>query len=473
MIFERVESDGLAHFSYLIGDEYAGVAAVIDPRRDVEVYLELAREKHARITYILETHIHADFVSGSRELAGRTGAPIGVGATAQVGFEHQPLADGDQIEVGRLSLQVLHTPGHTPEHVCFLVRGGAGAERPWGLFSGDSLFAGEVGRPDLLGEGTEEKLARQLFHTLNEIVLPVGDEVILYPAHGEGSPCGANIGDRDTSTIGYERQNNPLLSIEDEDEFVERVLAALEPAPSYYGRMKVTNTQGAPVLGLWPDLQPMDASDFREAMSQPDSVVIDTREIEGFGGAHIKGAINIPLREIFPIWAGRILDESFPIWAGRMIGPEARILLVLPDADRVDVVVGHLMRLGYERLRGYVRQGMRGWIEAGLPFERLPQMSVHELRARIQRGDDLQVLDVRSDSEWQEGHIPTARHIYVPDLNENLDQIDRSRPVATYCGSGYRASIAASILEQNGFSQVYNVPGSMTAWKEAGYPLEG
>lgn len=472
MIFETIESLGLAHYSYLIGDEYAGVAAVIDPRRDVDVYLDLARQNELRITHVLETHIHADFVSGSRELAHRTGALVGLGATAEVEFEHQPLEDGHEIELGRLKLRVLHTPGHTPEHVCFLVSGGTGADRPWGLFSGDTLFAGEVGRPDLLGEGTEKKLAGRLFHTLREVVLPVGDEVILYPAHGEGSPCGASIGDRETSTIGYERQNNPLLAIEDEAEFVQRVLSALEPAPSYYARMKVINAQGPGILGGLPVLGPLDAGDFRDAMSWPDSVVIDTREIEAFGGAHIKGTINIPLREIFPIWAGRILDESFPIWTGRMIGPESRILLVLPHVDWLDVAVRHLIRIGYEHIHAYLRQGMRGWIEAGLPFERLPQMSVHELRARIQEGGDLQVLDVRSDSEWQEGHIPTARHIYVPDLDEKLDLLDRSAPVATYCGSGYRASIAASILEQNGFSQVYNVPGSMTAWQAAGYPLE-
>lgn len=201
MILETVEAEGLAHLSYVLGDESAGVCAVIDPRRDVSVYLDIARTNNCRITHILETHIHADFVSGSRELAAQVGAPIYVGAADEYGFEHKPLRDGDTLPLGSLCLRVLHTPGHTPEHICYRVGGGKGSEEPWGLFTGDTLFAGEVGRPDLLGHGTEEQLARQLYHTLHERLLTLGDEVEIYPAHGAGSPCGGNIGDRKTSTM--------------------------------------------------------------------------------------------------------------------------------------------------------------------------------------------------------------------------------------------------------------------------------
>ena len=460
MIFETVESEGLAHFSYVLGDEGAGVCVVIDPRRDVDRYLEIARRHGVQIATLLETHVHADFVSGSCELAARTGAPIYVGAEGEYGFAHRPLADGEIIKVGNLTLAVLHTPGHTPEHVCFLVSGGRGAEAPWGLFSGDTLFAGEVGRPDLLGEGTEGRLARQLFHSLGQKIVPLGDEITVYPAHGAGSPCGARIGERPTSTIGYERQHNETLALDDEDAFVEKVLANLAPAPTYYKQLKEINAAGPAVLGAWPYLKPLAAAAFQQTMDEPDSIVVDSREIEAFGGAHIEGAINIALRPRFPIWVGQVLS------------PQQRLLLVLPDEGKVDEALRHLLRVGFDNVGGYLRQGMRGWTEAGRPFVSLPQMSVQELKQRIERGDALQVLDVRSEEEWQQGAIPTAQHIYAPELEQHLDRLDPRKPIVTYCGSGYRASIAASILQRHGFGQVFNLPGSMDAWQAAGYSLE-
>jgi hydroxyacylglutathione hydrolase len=461
MILETIKSEGLAHFSYLIGDDSAGIGAVIDPRRDVDLYLELAHQNNLHIACILETHIHADFVSGSRELAARTGATIGVGAEGEVDFEHRPLHDGDEIELGQFTLQVLHTPGHTPEHVCLLIRGGTAADQPWGLFSGDTLFAGEVGRPDLLGKGTEEKLARQLFDSLRNRLLTLPEDIILYPGHGEGSPCGASIGSRSTSTLGYEKRNNPILSVEDRDEFVRQVMATLTPAPEYYPRMKKINAAGPKVLGRLPHVKPMTADEFEQAIGAEDTVVVDTREIEAYGGAHIANALSIPVRSSFPIWAGRILQ------------PEQQLFFVLPDQAKLDEVVRHLLRVGYENFGGYLRQGMRNWFEAGKPFRRTHQMSIQELKQRIESDSHaLQVLDVRGDDEWEEGRIPTATHIHAPELTQHLDQLDRQRSVAVYCGSGYRASIAASLLERHGFTSVSNIPGSITAWKAAGYPLE-
>ena len=460
MIFERISSPGLAHFSYLIGDQDEGICAVIDPRRDIAVYLELARRYGVRIGWILETHIHADFVSGSRELAHRTGAPIGVGAAGEYGFEHHPLAEGDTITLGSLTLTVLHTPGHTPEHISFLIGGGSGAEQPWGLFTGDTLFAGEVGRPDLI-DGQEETLARQLYHTLHDKLLPLGDGIVIYPAHGSGSPCGASIGDRLTSTIGYERQHNAALQAQTEDDFVQQILGQLSPAPAYYPRLKQINARGPHVLGEVPYLAPLSVDEFRREMQQPNTLVLDTREIEAFGGAHIPGSLNIALRDPFPIWVGRVVE------AGQ------RILLVLPDDSQLDQARRDLLSVGYENLAGYLRQGFRRWSEGGQPFARIEQISVHELKAYIDAEDGFQVLDTRSDEEWQQGHIPTARHIFVPELPARMHELDCEQPVAVYCGSGYRASIAASLLARGGFRQVYNVPGSMTAWQAAGYPLTG
>lgn len=461
MLLEQIKAEGLAHYSYLVGDEGAGVCAVIDPRRDVEVYLERAQRAGVRIIAILETHIHADFVSGSRELAARTGAPIYVGAEGEVRFEHRPLHDGDRIELGKLHLDVLHVPGHTPEHVAFVISGGQGAAEPWGVFTGDTLFAGEVGRPDLLGAGTEEGLARALYRSLHEKLLPLGDDVIIYPAHGEGSPCGASIGERKTSTIGYERRNNPLFQARDEARFAAELLEAQSPAPAYYPRMKRINAEGPRVLGALPALEPLDAADVARMGDDPGTVLLDLREIEAFGGAHIPGSINIALRDAFPIWVGRMLD------------PDARLLLIAAHEGQLEAARTHLLRIGYERIAGYLRGGIRGWTEQGRPFDSLPLLGVAALRERIEAGGDLQVLDVRSHQEWAEGHIPTARHIYLADLPGQLDRLDRERPVAVYCGSGYRASLAASLLKRGGFRHVYNVPGSMAAWKAAGYPLEG
>lgn len=461
MFLKTIHTEGLAHFSYVLGDERRGVCAVIDPRRDVDVYLEVGRTHQVRITHVLETHIHADYVSGSRELAARTGAELYVGAAEVYGFEHRPLRDGDTLSVGGLALRVLHTPGHTPEHVCFLVRGGKGASAPWGLFTGDTLFAGEVGRPDLLGEGTEESLARRLYHSLHDRLIPLGDGIEIHPAHGAGSPCGASIGDRTTSTLGYERIHNPRLQVKSKEEFVGEILGSAPPAPFYYPRMKRINAEGPRVLGCPPPLEPLEPERFREEMQQPDTIVVDAREIEAWGGAHIAGSLNIALR------------KAFPLWAGWLLRPEQRILLILADPRDADVVQRHLLGVGFETLVGYLRFGMRGWIEAGLPFESTPQMSVHELRERVDdQSEALQVLDVRGDGEWAQGHIPTARHVYAPFLPEQLDNLDRDRPLVTYCGSGYRSSMAASLLEQAGFRQVYNVPGSIAAWTAAGYPLE-
>jgi hydroxyacylglutathione hydrolase len=469
MLLKQIESKGLSHFSYMLGDTFSGECVVIDPRRDVDIYLEIANQNALRITNILETHIHADFVSGSLELSARTGAPVSIGANADVEFDHAPLEDGVVLSVGRIILEVIHTPGHTPEHVCFLVSGGAGSENPWALFSGDTLFAGEVGRPDLLGEEIEVTLVHQLFNSLHQKILPLRDGIVVYPAHGEGSPCGASIGERKITTIGYEKANNPMLQIEDDQVFVRSVRESLSPAPVYYQRVKQVNTRGPAVVGNLPHIKPMEPEDFREFSEKPASIIIDTREISAYGGGHIPHSIHIGLRTFFPIWAGEILDEAFPIWAGRMLDPEKNIGLVLPEDHRVDQAQVYLFRIGHENIVGYLRQGFRSWLEAGYPFFKTGQMSVHELHRHIEDHDDLQVLDVRTESEWRQGHIPTAKNIYVPDLLERLNELDKKVPVATYCGSGYRASIAASILEKEGFL-VHNVPGSMSAWQAAGYP---
>ncbi|WP_434130624.1 MBL fold metallo-hydrolase [Methylocaldum sp. GT1BB] len=461
MFLETIKSEGLSHLSYMLGDESAGVCAVVDPRRDIQIYLEIAKDRDVRISHILETHVHEDFVSGSRELAAQTGATIYAGESNERTFDHEAVKDGDTIRIGNLSLQALHTPGYTPEHVCYRVSGGKGAEAPWGVFTGDTLFCGDIGRTDLLGKEEADGMTRRLYHSLFDKLLPLGDELTIYPAHGKGSPCGGNIGDRLISTLGYERRHNPKLLADNEDEFVKNQLGSLQPAPFYYAHLKDVNTHGPRVLACVPPIPMLEPHVFQIEMGKPDTVVLDTREIEAFGGGHIQGALNIALREEFPTWAG---------WTLR---PNQRILLVLAEEDDLETVQRHLLRIGFEKIDGYLGKGMRGWFEAGLPFDRMPEMSVHQLKGRIDSGrSDLQVLDVRSPAEWNQGRIPGALHLYAPFLPDHLHSFDRTKPIVTYCGSGYRSSIAASLLKRGGFKEVYNIPGSMKAWKAAGYRLE-
>ena len=457
MFIDTFEAEGLAQLSYLVGDEVAGLAAVIDPRRDVADYIERAREREVSIVAAIDTHIHADFVSGAATLRRTVGARL-YGGPVGYRFPVDALKDGDEIRLGKITLNAIHTPGHTPEHICLIARGGRGAEAPWGVFTGDTLFAGEVGRPDLLGEGTEDALARQLFHTLHEKLLPLGDELIVYPGHGKGSPCGGAIGDRTTTTIGYERRHNPRLAIRDEDAFVADLLASQTPAPRYYARMKQMNATdplempSAPFLALGPK----DVA----ALQEGGTLVLDTRDIEAFGGAHVPGALNIPL------------SGSFAVWAGKLIADDQDLVLI-SDADDVERARVNLARIGLDWVVGWLRGGMKYWEEAGLPLARVQQMSVHQLKDAT---DELQVLDVRYDDEFASGHVPGAAHIELSKLEKTLASdgraLDRARPVAAYCGSGTRAGIAASLLRRAGCTDVRAIPGSMTAWKKAGYPVE-
>lgn len=455
MIFETVEAEGLAHLSYIIGDSCSGQCAVIDPRRDCQIYVDLARKHSVRITHIFETHIHADFVSGGTALAARTAAKLHVGAAAGYGFSHVAMNDGDEVAVGGTTLRAIHTPGHTPEHICLLAIDDKG--RPWGLFSGDTLFAGEVGRPDLLGEDEKRKLARQLYHSIHNKLLALDDGVVVYPAHGQGSPCGGSIGDRNVTSIGFERQNNPKLDAMPESDFVELVLAGLPPAPTYYPRMKKLNLAGAREIPIL-EPQALTAAEMHELSMQPDVLVVDAREIEAFGGAHIPGSLNIPLRDEFPVWSGWMLD------------PNKRIAIVSPDTARTAEIFDHLHRIGIDNVAGYLAEGIRQWFEAGYEIASTPQMGVHDLH---DSDTAMQLLDVRTLAEFEEGHLPGAINVFTARIESELgDELDKRRPVTVYCGSGYRASVAAAVLERMGFNQVRTVPGSMMAWIAAGYETE-
>lgn len=459
LILETVQTEGIAALSYLIGDDQTGEAAVIDPRADVELYVKLAKKRKVSITHIFETHIHADLVSGARELSARVKTAklyLSAEGGAKYGFEHESIRDGATFEFGKLVLTAKHTPGHTPEHMSIIAAEKKRSKTPWGVFTGDSLFVNSAGRPDLMGDDQAEKLAEQLFETLYKYYLTLDDALIIYPSHGHGSPCGADIGDRLTSTIGYERQFNPFLQQPDKAEFKEYALSSAPPEPTYYKRMKKLNAKGPEVLGNLPFVPGLPPKAFKEAMEKSNVVVIDTRSMLAFGGGHVPGALNI---------AG--LPE-LSIWAGWMLDPEKSLLLVLENDSDVEKVVPLFLRTGFTNFEGYLVGGMKAWDNAGLRLGEVDQMSVHEVN---KRENDLQILDVRSPEEWKKGHIPGAKHIFLPDVEKKSRELSKERPVAVYCDSGYRASLAASILDSQGFD-VHNVPGSWQAWLSAKYAVE-
>jgi hydroxyacylglutathione hydrolase len=456
VVFETVRTDGLAHLSYLVGDRSSGQAAVIDPRRDVDIYLELARKHRLTITYAVETHIHADFVSGSRELAARTRTAkvlVSVEGGARYGFPHEPLRHGSRVELGLVTLTAIHTPGHTPEHLAYLA---TARENPWGFFSGDFLFADSVGRPDLLGAAQTPGLARALFHSLRTALAPLPDAVPLYPAHGAGSPCGANICDRQ-STVGHERRHNPALQFTNESAFIDWVLRTAPPMPHYYPRMKRINAQGPEVLGGLPPVEWLEPEAFRRRLAEGDVQLIDNRTMRDFGKSHIAKAWNLGPRAELSLWAGWMLDPARPI------------ALVLPRDGDLPEVLRQFLRVGFTHFAGCLRGGMNAWVTAGLPVEGLAQLPAPELNARLPPRD-FELLDVRTPGEWDQGHLPGARYLFLGELPGKLQELNRDQPVVVYCASGYRSSLAASILRAGGFTAVANVPGGYQAWTAAGLP---
>ncbi len=460
LIFEPIYTEGLAQISYLVGDSSAAVAAVIDPRRDIDIYVQRSRELGLRIAYVIETHIHADFASGAQALAARSGAELVGGVSDAYGFSLRQLQDGERLVLGQLMLEVLHTPGHTPEHLSLLLYDARQGSEPFALFTGDTLFNLDVGRPDLLGQGSERTLAAQLYHSLFDTYRQLGDRMEIYPCHGAGSACGKSIGDRRQSTLGNERLFNPALNeARDEQAFVDWLLADMPEPPRHYARLKKLNAAPASPgdgPGLPPPLSPQD---FAEALDDLAAVqLVDLRSQLAFGGGHVPGALNIGAGSAFANWAGWMLDDRRPIY------------LIGESAAQVQEAVLALYRIGLDQIAGYLRGGMSDWQNAGRPLVGIGQWTVQELERQRQQ-QSLQLLDVRTEQEWRQGHVPGARQLFVAHLDERLGELDPGLPTVTYCGSGYRASLAASVLKRHGFAQVINVPGSWQAWSAAGLPV--
>ncbi len=457
MYFEQFYLACLSHASYMVG--CGSVAAVIDPQRDIGIYLEEANKHAFKIEHVIETHLHADFVSGHRELAALTGAKIYVGTGSGATFPHVPVEDGDEIAFGSAKLRFLETPGHTIESVSIVVTDFERSPEPWCVLTGDTLFIGDVGRPDLSPGLTPQQLAGMLFDSLHAKLLALPDSVLVYPAHGAGSLCGRQMSSERSSTIGQQRISNYALRAHDKETFVQLLTAELPERPGYFALDAEINRSGAVPVAELPPPPPLRPGELIEKQ-RAGAVVLDTRPTQQFGAAHIPGSIQIGL-------AGQ-----YASWAGMILGLGLDILIVAEDDERVAESRLRLARVGIERVTGYLADGIAGWIREGLPVERAPQISVDQLYGLLSESPkDLQVIDVRRPVEWQEGHVGGAALKPLNKLSSMLEDLDSSVPLAVYCRSGYRSSIGASLLQRAGFQQVVNVIGGFDAWRASKLPF--
>jgi glyoxylase-like metal-dependent hydrolase (beta-lactamase superfamily II)/rhodanese-related sulfurtransferase len=487
MYFKQFYLGCLAHASYLIGSE--GEAAVVDPQRDVDEYINEAAAQGLKIKYVIETHLHADFVSGHRELAARTGAEIVFGKEADATFPHRAVKEGDEIKIGKVVLRIMETPGHTPESISVLVtekgeegnggigegvkgRGEADQEDVSGetqkVLTGDTLFVGDVGRPDLAGgKGyTPAMMASMMYDTLHGKLLKLDDATEIYPAHGAGSMCGKNMSKETSSTIGEQRRLNYALQPMSKDEFVRMMTVDLPESPAYFPQDAELNRTGAESLNRLPELAPLTPEQVRNlTITQTNNlryVVLDVRAAADFGAGHVPGSLNIGLGGQFAIWAGTLIPLGTPI------------IIVTDSAERAQEAVTRLARVGHESVKGFLAGGIADWSAAGFELATVPQITVAELNELIQGQTPLQIVDVRRSPEYQSGHVPGAVPAPLLSLPQNVStlQLDPTKPIAVICAGGYRSSAATSILQQHGFKNLLNVSGGTSAWVAAGYDVE-
>lgn len=470
MEIRQFDLPGLGHLSALLIDEAAGIAAVIDPRRDVDTYLDEASHRGLRISHVLETHLHNDYVSGAHELAESTGAHHVIGAGAELATPYLPVRDGDVLDIGRLRVMILETPGHTPEHVSYVVSDTGDPSRgarpptaladfgPSAIFTGGSLLVGSVGRTDLLGADNARPYARQMYRSLHEKLLPHPDGVGVLPTHGAGSLCSRGTGDAWSSTIGVERLTDPLLAIEDPDAFADALLADQPAFPRYFARMRGTNQAGPRILGTIPTPRALDGPAVRAVLAGG-GLLIDLRPAAEHAAAFVPGSVSLPA------------DPSFGTWLGWVVEPDRPLVLLLPHPQAWDDAVRQALRVGYESVVGYLDGGLAAWQAAGGGVARGLAMSIRELASALDGGEPPLVLDVRQADEYAIAHVPGARHLMAGDVPDRLAELPRDRPIATICASGYRASVAASLLRRAGFREVAWIEGGVPGWQAAGLPV--
>jgi glyoxylase-like metal-dependent hydrolase (beta-lactamase superfamily II)/rhodanese-related sulfurtransferase len=466
MYFEQFYLTCLAHASYMIGSE--GEAAVVDPQRDVDIYLTAAEEQKLTIRHIFETHLHADFVSGHKELAARAGAKIYIGAKADAGFPHVALKDGYEVKMGAVRIRALETPGHTPESVCLVVIDDSDKTgQPSAVLTGDTLFIGDVGRPDLSRTHTPRQLAGLLYDSLHQKLLALPDAVKVYPAHGAGSLCGRAMRAERSSTIGTERLTNYALQIPSREQFIAQLTTNLPARPEYFLEDAEINRSGATSLTELPPPPALSPAEVAALLGQDGTGkidvrvnVLDVRPGDEFAAGHVAGSISIAL------------SGQFASWAGGILGIHSKPVLIGDSDTQIEEARLRLARVGIEDLRGYLAGGLAAWRKAGLPLITMPQISPAELNQKLRAGNwrAADILDVRREGEWQAGHIGDVQCRALDTFPQGLPEIDRERPVAVHCKSGYRSLIACSLLERAGHRNVVNVTGGFDAWHAAGLP---
>jgi hydroxyacylglutathione hydrolase len=456
LYFEQFYLGCLAHASYLLGSE--GEAVVVDPQRDVEIYLEAAAQHQLKIRHIFETHLHADFVSGHKELAARSGARIYIGEAANAKFPHVPLRDGFEVRFGRARIKVLETPGHTLESICLVVTDEEKSSQPWAVLTGDTLFIGDVGRPDLSPTHTPKELAGLLYDSLHTKLMKLPDEVALYPAHGAGSLCGRNMRSERSSTIGTERLTNYALQIPSRDEFIQQLTSNLTARPDYFLKDAEINREGATALADLAPLPRLSAAQVKAQIAQG-IPALDVRPPDRFAAGHIPGSINIAL------------SGQFATWAGTILGVAARPILIADTEEQISEAHVRLARVGIDAEPGYIVDATSEWSSARFGLDTLSQMTVMDLAERRSQ-QPMQVLDVRREAEWKAGHIADAELCPLDKFAHQIPWLDKTTPVAVHCKSGYRSMIACSLLQKAGYHNITNVVGGFDAWTEAKLPYE-
>lgn len=451
---------GISHSSYLIaGDD---TCAVVDPQRHVDIYLDAAKNLGVTITHILETHLHADFISGHMDLAARTGADIYAPASAGCRFDHIPLSEGHTFNVESMQFLAMETPGHTPEHMVYVVTDLARGKDPVGVFSGDTLFVGDVGRPDLF-PGRAGTLSEKLFHSLHDKLLQLPDSCEVYPAHGAGSLCGKAMAAKRRSTIGYERRNNKILAIKNPEEFRAVLLDSMPPAPDHFSRCTIVNTDGPVRLAELPELHAYGPDTLKKHLESSDSVILDTRSYNSFGANFIPGSYHVDM------------GGNFATFAGWVVPPDTDIVLVADDEAAAREAAVQLRRVGLDRISGYLDGGLFAWSRAGFHSDHVEQVSPAELNAiaNEESGDSrFTLIDVRAPGEYEGHHVKGSINIPAPDLRERHTELNPDMTNIVICGTGHRSSLAASLLKQHGFKNVVNAAGGMQGYANAGYGPE-
>jgi len=458
MYFNQISVPGMGCLSYAIGCPGAKTMAVIDPKRDVQDYLDIAREEGMQITHVFNTHVHADHVSGDQELRLATGADIYIHESAPVAYKHKTLKEGDVFELGAAKLEVLHTPGHTPNSISLLVTDNVRSEEPEMLLTGDLLFVGDIGRPDLPGAEILDEQVENLYKSLYVKLADYPDHLEVFPAHGQGSLCGRGMSAKKSSTLGYERRANRMLRFESFEAFRKDVMSAFPVRPKSFSHIIQTNLKGAATLDACPIDKSLTPKQFQEMMDDG-AVIIDARDSAAFGGFHIPGSINIGFEKQLANWVGMVVD------------PNAEIILVVDDREDYDRMVTELHRIGYDLIFGYLSGGVMAWLMSGRPVEQLEQISPQQLARRLEKSG-LRVIDVRTPAEWDGVRIKWAEHFPLSDILDNrFPKAEKEEELVLQCGSGYRSNIAASILRQAGYNQVKSLAGGIFAWSNGGFPV--